>query len=365
MQNHVETAGGILAPIHLAGDDPIILAPNGQIVMSDERQAKAEQTAAMMLMRNEAAVEEDKAATAAAAIAVQQLGPSLEELALAIARPEGLTAIERSTAAQTRTVMCELVVGPYACAIVLQVVAQRVDRFKATGQAEAPAEALVDEPIDYQRIVFDVRNILNCGHVKNVERETYRLNTRYNDALARIATLERELAALQSPAETRIDLAEGNECPKCQAGKLYYRRPELACESCGEVTTHVVMRAGDSGPIGSPLEKSEVPRPLVVHLHGGAFDGTTREIPLELVEGFERAVAAGDHIPFTNEIKPLEPGETRRAEARMTIESYTVRRDENGQLHGDFFDAVQAYHDDVAASRVSDPAAAAGDQASS
>lgn len=47
--------------------------------------------------------------------------------------------------------------------------------------------------IAYRDLVFRVRDILYCGHVENVVYAVGRLNTKYNDALARIATLERQL----------------------------------------------------------------------------------------------------------------------------------------------------------------------------
>lgn len=51
-----------------------------------------------------------------------------------------------------------------------------------------------EEDVTYERIVFEARDILNCGHVRNIPDALAKLNTRYNDALARIATLEQEKA---------------------------------------------------------------------------------------------------------------------------------------------------------------------------
>ena len=64
--------------------------------------------------------------------------------------------------------------------------------------------------VDYQKIVYEARDILKCGHVAKVPDELEKLHTRYNDALARIATLERavpnttidEVVALCSILET-------------------------------------------------------------------------------------------------------------------------------------------------------------------
>lgn len=46
--------------------------------------------------------------------------------------------------------------------------------------------------VDYQKIAYEARDILNCGHVGNIPDALAKPHTRYNDALARIATLERE-----------------------------------------------------------------------------------------------------------------------------------------------------------------------------
>ena len=43
----------------------------------------------------------------------------------------------------------------------------------------------------YQDIVYKTRDVLRCGNIANVPDEVSKLHTRYNDALARIATLER------------------------------------------------------------------------------------------------------------------------------------------------------------------------------
>ena len=43
---------------------------------------------------------------------------------------------------------------------------------------------------DYRAIVFECRDLLNCGHVVNVPDTLRKMRARYNDALARIAQLE-------------------------------------------------------------------------------------------------------------------------------------------------------------------------------
>ena len=54
----------------------------------------------------------------------------------------------------------------------------------------APAPGSV--AINYQEITYRARDILNCGHVSSIPDALASLYTRYNDALAHIATLEHQ-----------------------------------------------------------------------------------------------------------------------------------------------------------------------------
>jgi len=48
---------------------------------------------------------------------------------------------------------------------------------------------------EYQDICFKARDILFCGSIEHVVSSLERLDARYNDALAKIATLEKALEA--------------------------------------------------------------------------------------------------------------------------------------------------------------------------
>lgn len=92
-----------------------------------------------------------------------------------------------------------------------------------------------NKPVDYEEIVFKARDILNCGDLCNVPDALARLNTRYNDALARIATLKREKAD------------KAGEPATCEM------RCQLAGELCGAMSAPVggfycTLPKGHAGP---------------------------------------------------------------------------------------------------------------------
>lgn len=47
---------------------------------------------------------------------------------------------------------------------------------------------------DYKDMIYDIRNTLNCGHVKNCPDEVYKIRTRLWGSMAKIVTLEKRLS---------------------------------------------------------------------------------------------------------------------------------------------------------------------------
>lgn len=120
-----KTAGGVLAPLHLANGDPIVLAPNGQIVMSDARQQEAEMIAKALVTSQQVRSAE---AREACAVAIGAMGPYMQQLQVGALQPEALT--HEDNAGQTRTIMAEIQVGDYAVAIQVQAVARHISTFQ-------------------------------------------------------------------------------------------------------------------------------------------------------------------------------------------------------------------------------------------
>jgi hypothetical protein len=65
----------------------------------------------------------------------------------------------------------------------------------SAGELVELANLIAGTTVDYRNALFRVRDELHCGHVKNCPDAAHRMVTRLNDALAKIATLERKLSA--------------------------------------------------------------------------------------------------------------------------------------------------------------------------
>jgi len=64
---------------------------------------------------------------------------------------------------------------------------------------------LISEKNRYADIAYRVRDVLHCGHIDNVLISVQKLNTRYNDALARIATTQEDAARYRKLRDSYIE----------------------------------------------------------------------------------------------------------------------------------------------------------------